>query len=507
MKAKGELAAKLWLRDYFANRRLLVADSFERVLEFGHFFFPEIFEIEWSEMHMVLLRRLLSGLNFADAAPRGHGKTTILTLGAIYSIINVLDHFVLIVSDTYGQAKDITDGIKQQLEGNELLRWVYGDLTSDYHWTSGAFTTSNQVRVMARGSNMKVRGLKYKHWRPGLVLGDDLENDEAVQSEERRRKLENWLKMALIPCMRKGGRIGVVGTILHDDSLLSKMVSGQSPYAGWQHDKFKALIDEGGAERALWPGLYSVMDLKAMRDNPENERYIGPVVFSQEYQNEPADEGARIIKSEWIYGKEGDKRTYTMAEKQTEFKAANPESTAEWWRIGMKEIVASIDPAISEENTADWCAIVVTAIDQKGHLWPLDYLRIKTGDIDKQVDLVMAVNETWKPDRFKVETVAYQKGLAVAIRKRAAAEGKYVPVQEVRPDRDKYRRAVMHSANFAGGLVHVRTDHELADAFINELISFPKGKNDDMFDAYMNTTEDTVQRAGRRAFTTKAKGF
>lgn len=507
VRAKGELATKAYLREYFANRILPEADPFQRVIEFAQFFFPEVFEIEWCEMHTTVLRDLLSGSNFADAAPRGHGKTTTITLGAIYSIVNVLDHFILIVSDTYGQARDITDGIKQQLEGNELLRWVYGDLVGTFHWTSGAFTTANEVRVMARGSNMKVRGLKYKHWRPGLVLGDDLENDEAVESEDRRTKLENWIKKALIPCLRKGGRIGVVGTILHEDSLLAKMVTGKSPYAGWRHNRFKALIEENTTERALWPGQYSVAELKAMRDDPAHEKYIGPIVFSQEYQNEPADEGSRIIKAEWLYGPEDNRRPYLLAEKEAAFKELNPEATVPWWRAEMREIIAAVDPAISEEDAADWFAIVVTGIGRDGHIWLLDYIRLKTSDIDKQVEAILAVNATWKPDKMKVETVAYQKGLAVAVRKAAARDHVYVPVFEVKPDKDKFRRAVIHSANFAGGLVHVRLDHEMADAFIAEVLAFPKGKNDDMFDAYMNTTEDTVQKAGRRTFGQKPRGF
>lgn len=476
------------------------------MLEFGQFFFPEVFEIAWSPMHIDLLRSFVTSTRFAKAAPRGHGKTTVMSLAGIYCIVNTLDHFILMVSDTYGQAKDIVDGIKQQLEGNEWLRWVYGDLTTDYHWTSGAFTTSNDVRVMARGSQMKVRGLKFRHWRPSRVLGDDMENDEAVESEDRRIKLENWVRKALLPSMSRDGKAGFVGTILHEDSLLSKMVNGKPGYAGWNRTIFKALIDEG---TALWPGHLPAEKLLKMRDDPSDENYVGPLVFSQEYQNEPVDEAARIIKAEWIYGPENDRRTYNLAEKEQQWLNENPGviDPMGWLRSTMVKVIAAVDPAISESDHADYFAYVVVGIDKRGHLWVLDIFRERTSDFDKQVDFILNMFEQWKPDQIKIESVAYQKGLYVAVKNAGAKRGIYPPVFEVKPDKDKFRRAVMHSANFAGGLVHIRTDHALSDAFISEILTFPKGKHDDMFDAYMHATEETVARTKRRIHTNKPTGF
>lgn len=457
-------------------------------------------------MHIELLRSFIVSARFAKAAPRGHGKTTVISLAAIYCIVNTLDHFLLIVSDTYGQAKDIVDGIKQQLESNELLRWVYGDLTTDYHWTAGAFTTANEVRVMARGSQMKVRGLKFRHWRPSRVLGDDMENDEAVDSEDRRIKLENWVRKALLPAMSRDGKAGFVGTILHEDSLLSKMVNGKPGYAGWDRTAFKALISE---TVSLWPGHLSPEKLLKMRDDPNDENYVGPLVFSQEYQNEPVDEAARIIKAEWIYGKEGARRTYTLAEKEQEWLQNNPGAPegSNWVRAEMVQIVAAVDPAISEEDTADYFSYVVIGLDKKGHIWVLDIFRERTGDFEKQVEFILAMFKEWRPDKIKIETVAYQKGLYVAVRNAGAKQQLYPPIFEVRPDKDKFRRAVMHSANFAGGLVHVRTDHPLSDAFISEIITFPKGKHDDMFDAYMHATEETIARTKVRVHRSKPTGF
>jgi hypothetical protein len=55
----------------------------------------------------------------------------------------------------------------------------------------------HQFRIMALGSEQKVRGLLWNGRRPNLIVGDDLENDEIVMNSERRQKFANWVDNAL----------------------------------------------------------------------------------------------------------------------------------------------------------------------------------------------------------------------------------------------------------------------------------------------------------------------
>lgn len=445
------------------------------------------------------------------AAPRGHAKTTVSSTEILYRIVNGLNHHILVVSDTYTQAKDIVDNIRSELEANAMLRWVYGELQTDWHWTSGSFTTSNECRVVARGSNMKVRGLKYKHWRPDLAVGDDLENDEAVIKPERREKLLNWIKRALLPAMaKKGSQVAIVGTILHEDSLLNNLVEGREGFGGWGRQRHAAIMmDKDGNEYSIWPSMFPIVDLKRMRDDPDYERYLGPIAFAQEMMNEAIDDAARIIKREWIYGPSESPRPYSFTEKMAAYRLANPtlHESKSWLTQEIVKIIMAVDPAISEKTTADYFAMAVIGVDREGQIWQLDTFRERIGDIDVQVNHILDFNDKWKPDQIKVEAVAYQAGLSRAVQKAAAARHSHAPVFPVTPDKDKFRRAVLHSANFAGGLIHLRTDHPLFDLFVKELLDFPVGKNDDMFDAFMHASEDLVQRYKTRTFAKKARAF
>ncbi len=504
----GTEAAKIYLRAYFRNEKLPTLPAIRR-LEFARFFFAEAFNEKSSPLHLQIFSNYSSGQHTGMAAPRGFAKTTCGTVEVVYRVVNELSHYTLVISDTYSQARDIVDNIKTEFESNRLLIWLYGDLRTDWHWTSGSFTTNNQVRVTARGSNMKVRGLKYKHWRPDFAIGDDLENDEMVENPERRLKLMNWIKKALMPAMNKKQRqVSVVGTVLHSDSLLMNVLEGKPGFGGWLRTRYKALnIAEDGTEYSLWPEMFSVEWLKAVRDNPLHPDYMGPLVFAQEMQNEPIDEEARIFKREWIYGRHDKQNTFSLTAKEEQWKAEDPERTVSWVKANMVQIILAVDPAISEKTTADYFAMVVIGIDKQGEIWILDIFRDRISDIDKQIERILEFNAEWKPDRIKVEAVAYQAGLARGVQKQAAQRGQHAPVFPVKPDKDKFRRAVIHSANFAGNLVHVRTDHPLSEAFISELLAFPKGAHDDMLDAYMHSAEDQVKRYKTRTFASKPKGF
>lgn len=56
---------------------------------------------------------------------------------------------------------------------------------------------SNGCKIEALGAGKKIRGRRHKQWRPDLILCDDLENDENVNTPEQRRKLRNWFYKAV----------------------------------------------------------------------------------------------------------------------------------------------------------------------------------------------------------------------------------------------------------------------------------------------------------------------
>jgi predicted phage terminase large subunit-like protein len=472
---------------------------------FNRFFFPQYFSSDSPEFHVEIIDEIEQPGNKGIAAPRRHAKTTLVDFGwLMWKIVYRHKHYIQLFSDTYAQSVENVNNVRDELDENELLKWVYGTQKTAL-WRDGEFVTSSDCKVEAKAFGIRVRGSRYKQYRPDLQIYDDMENDENVASEDQRAKRRNWLTKAAMPAMAKNGEVVYIGTILHFDSLLNNIINKVDEFASWKTKLFKALnTDADGLETSLWPAMYTVEEYKRMRDDPTYEAYMGSLAFAQEMQNQPLSDADRIFKEAWI-----DPFRYALAAKMAEWRFEHPDAPEDqtWITQEIIRIEGAVDPAISEKTHADYWTFATVGFDRKGEQWQLDMVRIKESDLNKQADMVIDQYEKWKHDKIKIEAVAFQAGLATLVKKKAAERGLYPPVWPVVPDKDKRRRAIIHSASFSGGLVHLRTDHELAEVFRAELLAFPLGAHDDMLDAYMNCAEDSIKKTRGRVFAKKPRGF
>ena len=162
----------------------------------------------------------------ATAAPRNHAKSTALT--HVYALANVLlraEQYAVIISSSEELAIEHLGDIAAELRENESLiakcgiRRFVSDQKTDI---TVECNDGYQFRVIARGAEQKIRGRKWRGRRPGLIVCDDLEDDEQVVNRDRRKKFRQWFFRACKQALRDGGKIRVHGTILHQDSLLAQ---------------------------------------------------------------------------------------------------------------------------------------------------------------------------------------------------------------------------------------------------------------------------------------------
>jgi hypothetical protein len=199
----------------------------------------------------------------ADAAPRGHAKSTAITHAALLTAVLLRwKSFVLLVSDTEAQAIEFLGDIKSELTGNQTLRDMFEIkrvLKDTETNVICEFKDGEQFRIVAKGSMQKVRGLKWRGKRPDLIVGDDLENDEIVMNPERREKFRRWFLNALIPCGSDTCSIRIVGTILHSDSMLQRLLEDPT----WRTKVYEAHNND--FSEILWPEQYPRERLEAIR--------------------------------------------------------------------------------------------------------------------------------------------------------------------------------------------------------------------------------------------------
>jgi len=159
---------------------------------FAQFIFPEHCRYDTPAFHRHIFELITDDTKkrVALAAPRGHAKSTVVNLIALtWLCVHEKVRFPVICSDSHTQATLHLETFVTELEQNERLRYLYGDLTTDNKkggkWTDNYIRLSNGIVIKAVGQGMKLRGLKYRDARPDLFIADDLENDELVRSKDR----------------------------------------------------------------------------------------------------------------------------------------------------------------------------------------------------------------------------------------------------------------------------------------------------------------------------------
>ena len=196
----------------------------------------------------------MKGSRNVIAAPRGHAKSTNLTFkDSLHAIVYGYKHYILLLSDSSDQAEGFLDEIKTELEENADLIEDFGSLKGDKTWRSNGILTKNDIKVEAIGSGKKVRGRKHRNWRPDLIVLDDIENDENVNTPEQRRKLKSWFEKAVSKAGDTYTDIMYIGTVLHYDSLLSNVLQNPRYHA----KKYRAVIS-WSKNQSLWDEWESI---------------------------------------------------------------------------------------------------------------------------------------------------------------------------------------------------------------------------------------------------------
>ena len=372
---------------------------------FCRYYLAHYFKSESAPFHAELIELAWSVDRFAGAAPREHAKSTVVSFArVIHAVCYKLTHFTVIFRDSDGVAEMAVDDIRQEFEENERIAEDFGDLIGKRKWTGAQFVTSTDIKIMGRGRGSSARGLKHKQFRPDLVIVDDIEDDQSVESKEQRDKLDRWFRRVVSNIVGPGGKLFIVGTILHHDSLLSRLLKQTDVYTTriW-----RAIQDDG---KPLWPAIWPTSRLEAKR------KEIGARNFATEFMNDAANEEEQIFTSNF-------ERRYSDED-----------------LAGVKlDQAAAIDPAIGQKAKNDDTSIAVVGTHNANYY--VLSMRMGHWKIQKQVELVLGTARMW-PNllKFGFETIAYQTALKQLVEEASAEGGLQIPavaVEDISSDKIK----------------------------------------------------------------------
>ena len=270
------------------------AASRKDILTWGQMLMPQKFNLPFNEMHRHIIKTRHTP-TCSLKAPRGHSKSTIscslLPLFQGLEEPNQPFSFYLNCQNTEEKALAINRSIKNEIEGNPAIRYLYGDV-SGKRMTDAEFVLKSGVVFKAVGTGTSLRGVQYQNMRPDWVCLDDAYDESDIYSLETTRKKTSWILSTLYKALARGRptRFTAQGTAINKGDILNTM----EKWANCSSRTFSAIISKGGKDVPLWPELYTMAQLLEERER------LGTAIFNREMCNIYTDDTESIVKSAWL---------------------------------------------------------------------------------------------------------------------------------------------------------------------------------------------------------------
>lgn len=422
------------------------------------------------QREMMALAEDRSIQNVVIAGFRGSAKSTILSLAfVVWSVLG--EHrirHVLIGSKTEQKAQQLLQHIKDELDPDSLLKKDLGPFKEfKTPWNmSGIVLKKYDARISVVSMEQHIRGVRYKQFRPQLIVLDDIEDIDSVKTQESRDKLFEKLTREIIPAGTLDTRMIFIGNKLHADSAMERLqraiASGEM--AG-EFRNYPALAN--GAP--LWAGKHK--DKAGVES--EKLRGMTELSYRREMLLEIIPDGYQILSRR-------DFRLFRFGETYPDYRFT----------------LIGIDPAARTKPENDCTAIVTADIYGYGpglkiriRPHPINARLRYEGTVEKTLHIVQSIGSH---ARVCIEGVGFQDMFLVLLKNRGV-NAEAVPV------RGKSKEDRLLSA-----AVHIQTGTvEFADSGNEELIAqalhFGSGDHDDLVDALSLVVLQSIEMAAKES--------
>lgn len=417
---------------------------------------------DWDECHddvEVFLAKPAS--KKALLMPRGHLKTSNVTIAKnIQFILRNPNVRILIANQVWDIARKMLSEIKGHLEMSQLPA-LFGEFRSE-QWNQDAITIRQRNRsykeptILTTGIEAETTGGHFD-----VIFLDDLTGHQNSQTPEQREKTKRF-RRSMVNLLEPGGTLIEVGTRWHLDDTFSEVFEKEREY----YDVMIRQVVEKG--KIIFPKKFnlkydatkktwSYVDYPCMDFIHHLKKSMTPAEYSAQYMNNPIDEENQLFRQDYFkYWNQRPARLY---------------------------VAMTLDPAISEKQAADYFAITVAGMDENYNIYLLDYLR-GHWKVSEQIDNIFQMYEKWRPSVVGLEVVAYQKALKQWLEEKMRQRGVHFPITELKRNTNEskeFRIKALEPFYRDGKIFHAAwmKGREIEE----ELLTFPKGKHDDLIDA------------------------
>lgn len=440
----------------------------------------------------------------AYVAPRETGKSTwFFLIFPLWAAAHGHRKFIAAFADSGTQAEMHLQTFKNELESNQLLQRDYPELcepATRYRGatqsdTKGLTIRKNGFVFGARGADAKTLGMKVGHQRPDMLILDDIEPGEDQYSEYQIDGRLTTITDVVFP-LSEYARVVIAGTVTMPGSVIHQLVKSvtepdedEPEWIGEQkirvHYYPPILVQDDGTERSIWPAKWDIRYLQEIRHTRS---------YKKNFENSPLGmDGQYWSMEDFEYGEVP----------------------------GKTRVALSIDPAGKTKASADWTGMAVV-----GHAPPVRrddprHRPVDGEDIRLQVlgnlgmcevmyaRKVKLVGEKLRSEVLRVLEMFPEIGLVLVEINQGMEHWNdilhHLPckLQLIEQTVDKRVRAGQALAHYQ----RHRVRHSVRlNALEEQMVSFPKGPNDDLVDAAGSLITRMLRRPAQSGGHVKAVG-
>jgi len=411
---------------------------------------------------------------------RGFGKSTLMRYNIAYWLFkgkkpNFGDFdYVLIIQETSEMVDKTIDAIAYLINNDEeeaplknyleIVRHTRGDTPE--LWVKNK-ELNKVFYIKGRGAGQAMRGIHIRGKRPNIIVCDDIENEKKQSTKESMEKLKDWFYGVVEPAVDENHyEMIFIGTPIHEDALLMDLERAPN----WKFLKLP-IAEKFPCEKNEFVGSWEDrFTYNGLKEKYENLKSAGKEnIFMQEYMLEVVPAGDKL---------------YDIG-KINKFKLEEIRNL-----YGRLTYYISVDPAISEKESADYTSIAVIGINENKDWFLVDghFGRMKPNEM---IDKIFEFYLRWKPFEVIIEGVAYQRILKPLIESQMFDRKVFFSIKMLNKNRTTSKLYVFKSFQPIVESMKFWIPEDYLDSFTEELLyemnfitnKAIKAKHDDLLDS------------------------
>lgn len=397
-------------------------------------FHPDLVEEFWSPAPYSQV------LAFRGGAKSTYSEEDIVLAACLRAFRNIL-----IIGASETRAAERLASVAYELENNEDIQEIFGRQRAGV-WTQTKLVTAHGC-IQAMGRDQDIRGIKHLEWRPDLVVFDDFEDKDNVQSPEGRSKTLRWVLAELLPACAPVRKVRVRATPMDAESVPLRLMRD----AKWPTRIFPIeTIGPSGERSPTWPALFPLDWI-----DREKKTYIqlGQLdIWAREYMCEAVSDASRTFTEDMIRVRPRVRTWEAVYAMYDPARAVNPQA------------------ATTGKAVWSWIRNRLVVWTSSGERWAPDRI----------VDDIFQTDEEYSPVWIGIEEDGLNEWLLQPIRHEQLRRTTLLPVRPVKAVSGTRGLGKMQFIRglqpfFAAGEVEFATEQpELK----NQLLSFPRGDID-----------------------------